>query len=148
MPKAQHAVSASWDEVGTRFETFGEHVRQHFATGSAASAADRVQLEKSARALVAAVGDTLSAAGGVVTDTEVRQDLSDLADAIRTALVTSLDSAGTLIRAQVPQLDSLGHTRRETTAASTSKPKSMKSQPHKTATRDAKTRSTHRGADT
>lgn len=125
MPKAQGAVMESWDEVGTRFETFGKHVRQHFASGSAASSADRVQLEKSARALVSTVEDTLAAAGGVIKDTKLRQDLAELASAIRDALVTSLDSAGTLIRPK-------------------SQPKTPpKAAPHKTATREAHTRAHH-----
>jgi len=128
MPKSSNAVPDTWQDVAERFETFGKHVRRHFATGSAASAADRQQLEKSARALLAAVEDTLAAASGVIKDAKVRNDLGKLADALRTALVTSLDGAGTLVRAQVPRAKALA--RKRTGAKATG----SRSAPRKSAT--------------
>ena len=117
MSKLSSTVPDAWQDVAERFETFGKHVRRHFASGSAASDADRLQLEKSAKALLSAVEDTLAAAAGVVKDTKVRNDLAKLADSIRAALVTSLDGAGALVRAQVPGAKAL--TRKRPTAKTT-----------------------------
>lgn len=123
MSKLSNAVPDAWQDVAERFETFGKHVRRHFASGSAASDADRLQLEKSAKALVSAVEDTLAAATGVIKDTKVRDDLAKLADAIRSALVTSLDGAGALVRAQVPGAKALTRKRTAATSKAPSKPR-------------------------
>lgn len=94
------AQPKSWEQVGAKFEVIGTRLRDRLDQVSADAAADRAALERAIQALVAAVEDTITAAGKVVADAELRQDITAFAASVREALLGTVERAGESIRVQ------------------------------------------------
>jgi hypothetical protein len=98
---AMTAQSTSWEQVGAKFDVIGTRLRHRLDQVSADAAADRAALEQAMQALVAAVEDTVTAAGKLVADAELRQDITAFAASVREALLGTVERAGESIRGQV-----------------------------------------------
>jgi hypothetical protein len=90
--------SKAWHEVEGRFESLGNDLREHFDKVGKEAAAERAGVEESIRSLLAALDDGFGAAGKTVRDAKLRKDLSKIATAVREALITTLEDAGTNVR--------------------------------------------------
>jgi hypothetical protein len=90
--------SQAWENVGERFEALGEHLRGHFDEVGADAASERAAFERSVRGLLGALEDGFDAAGHAVRDPVLREDVKNVATAVREALLASVESAGDQVR--------------------------------------------------
>ena len=82
----------SWQEVGKKFDTLGTHLRARLDEAGKGATADRAALEKTFKALLTAVEDSLDAASKVVTDPSLRREFTELATSMRDALLDALET--------------------------------------------------------
>jgi len=90
-----------WQKVSKQVEKIGTHVRSHFGDIGANAAADRVALEKALRGILSAVEEAFGAAGEVVQDHRLRQDLDRLVTAVQRALQATIENVGGQARARI-----------------------------------------------
>ncbi len=90
-----------WQKVSKQVEKIGTHVRSHFGDIGANAAADRVALEKALRGILSAVEEAFGAAGEVVQDRRLRQDLDKLVTAVQRALQATIENVGGQARARI-----------------------------------------------
>lgn len=91
-------TSKTWEQVGEKFETLGEHLRGHFDDVGTDASAQRAALEKSVRGLLAALEDGFAAAGKAVRDPVLRDDLTKVAGSVREAMLATFETAGEQVR--------------------------------------------------
>ncbi len=90
-----------WQKVSKQVEKIGTDVRSHFGDIGANAAADRVALEKALRGILSAVEEAFGAAGEVVQDRRLRQDLDRLVTAVQRALQATIENVGGQARARI-----------------------------------------------
>lgn len=90
--------SKAWEEVGERFESLGDHLRSHFDEASVDAAAERAAFEKSVRGLLGALEDGFGAARKAVRDPVLREDVTNVANSVREALLATFEGAGEQVR--------------------------------------------------
>lgn len=83
-----------WDQVGTQFELLGEHLRGRFDHVGAEASAERKALEKALRGLVKVLDDAFGSASEVARDPKLRQEIINLAESVRSALLATIERAG------------------------------------------------------
>lgn len=93
--------TTKWEQVSHRFEALGDRLRSHFEQVGSQSAEERKALEHVMRLLSSTVEDGFTSAGRAVRDPAVRQDLADLATAVRDALTATVEDAGTQVRERI-----------------------------------------------
>lgn len=125
--------SKAWEQVGTTFDSLTAHLRRRFDEVGADAAADREAFEKSLRALLTSLEETLSSAGSLVRDPVLRRDLTKLAKSVRKALVETFETAGEQVRdrlpAQVRRVGASAKRPRTATRRTTAKPKATPAKP-------------------
>jgi len=92
------ARSKTWEQVGEKFESLGEHLRGHFDEVGVEASSERAAFEKSVRGLMTALEDGFGAAGKAVRDPILRQDVTSVATSVREALLASFETAGEQVR--------------------------------------------------
>lgn len=92
----------AWRQVGDQFEMVGIRVRKHLDEISTEAHAERAAFEKALRALLSALEKGFGTAGKAVGDPAIREDLNDLAGAVREALLASFETAGDQVREHLP----------------------------------------------
>lgn len=90
--------SDAWEQVGENFEALGQHMRSHFDEVAAEAAAERAAFEKSVRGLLTALEDGFGAAGKAIRDPMLRDDVTNVATAVREALLSTFETAGDQVR--------------------------------------------------
>lgn len=90
--------SKAWESVTESFEVLGEHLRGHFEQVSGEASTERAAFEKTVRGLLTALEDGFGAAGKALRDPALRHDVANVAGAVRTALLDSVEAAGSQAR--------------------------------------------------
>jgi hypothetical protein len=92
----------SWDEVGKKFEAVGAQFRRLIDEANEDVVADRAAFEKAIHALFSALDDSLEATSRIVRDPVLRNDLTELAGAVRDAVKATVEGAREQLSAATP----------------------------------------------
>lgn len=125
------ARSKAWEQVGERFESLGDHLRSHFDEVNADAAAERAAFERSVRGLLGALEGGFGAARKAVRDPALREDVTNVAESVREALLATFEGAGEQVR------ERLTRPARAVRPAAKQAPAARKTAPGKSATRAA-----------